>query len=191
MGKGITPPGVLILGLLLTLAVPGFAATAFDAAATPMLGHVVAAAAVMSILQWRRIGSWLHDHAGLRAARSFGFVFAICYALFSTALTVVLVQGQPVPRFNDVFLVGIVLTCYLFTWEPAACLLGISVLVSAWALPPNGSMVVRGFAEWYRLISFTLVAIFMIMVITRMKSRRSVVSMPVRGMAIHAAASGD
>ena len=48
------------------------------------------------------------------------------------------------PRFNDIFLVGIVLTCYLFTWQPAAYLLGISVLVSAWVLPPNGSLLVVG-----------------------------------------------
>ena len=83
------------------------------------------------------------------------------------------------------------LTCYFFTWEPSACLLVVSVLVSAWVLPPNGTLLVHGFNEWYRLISFTAVSIIMILLIARMKSQRRSegVSEPI--MDIRAASSAD
>jgi membrane protein implicated in regulation of membrane protease activity len=88
-------------------------------------------------------------------------------------VTTQLFSGNPIPRFNDVFLIGIVLTAYLFTWESAAYLLVISIGVSAWLLAPNGILRVEGFAEWYRLGSFTLVSVLLISLITRLKMRRN------------------
>jgi hypothetical protein len=195
--KGNDPRrGLLIAGLLMGLTIPGLAvsvpaAIAVDPGAVPMLWHILTGATVLAIFQWRRLGVWLRDHAGIRSPRSFGYVFAAAYALLSTSLALNLIHGEPVPRFNDIFLVGIVLTGYFFTWEPAACLLGVSVLVSAWVLPPDGTFRVVGFNEWYRLISFTVVSIFMIVLINRMKSHRRIdgVSEPLAGMRI--AASGD
>jgi hypothetical protein len=188
--------GLLIAGLLLSLtvpvlAVPGIAAITVDPAAVPMFWHVLLGAVVLSVCQWRRIGFWLRDHTHLRSPHAFGYVFAAAYALLSTPLALNLIHGEPVPRFNDIFLVGIVLTCYFFTWEPAACLLVLSVLVSAWVLPPNGTFVVQGFNEWYRLISFTAVSIIIILLIARMKSHRRLESISEPMMGIRSAATGD
>jgi len=187
---------LLIAGLLLGLTVPGLAvsspdAIAIDPGALPVFWHVLTAAAVLAIFQWRQIGAWLRQHVGLRSPRADGYVFATSFALLSTPLALNLIHGEPMPRFNDIFLVGVVLTCYFFTWEPAACLLAVSVLVSAWVLPPNGTFLVEGFNEWYRLISFTFVSILMILLITRMKSHRRIdnVSEPVMGLRV--ASSGD
>ena len=136
-----------------------------------MLWHIAGGTAVVSILNWRRIGAWLQERAGLQSSRSIGFVFATIFAVFAAPLALNL--GQPVPRFNDVFLVGVVLTAYLFCWEPAAYLLALSVLISAWVLPPNGTLRVVGFGEWYRLASFTAVSVFLVMLISRMKTRHA------------------
>jgi membrane protein implicated in regulation of membrane protease activity len=70
--------------------------------------------------------------------------------------------------------VGIVLTAYLYTWESAAYLVLISVGVAAWILPPDGSLLVQQFADWYRLVSFAALSVFLVCVITRMKTRRMV-----------------
>jgi hypothetical protein len=69
--------------------------------------------------------------------------------------------------------VGIVLTAYLFTWESALYLTIVSLLVSAWILPPGGSFSVQQFADWYRLLSFAALSVFLICLISRMKARRT------------------
>ena len=82
-----------------------------------------------------------------------------------------LVQRPPSPRFNDLFVVGIALTVYLYTWESAAYLLLIATTVSAWVLPPYGSLRVAGFNDRYRLVSFTCLSVFLICLLSRMKTR--------------------
>jgi K+-sensing histidine kinase KdpD len=101
-----------------------------------------------------------------------GFLFASIFSAAISPVTMQLFGGHPLPRFNDVFLLGIVLTAYFFTWESAAYLLVISILVSAWVLPPYGSFWIEGATEWYRLASFTLLSVFLILLITRMKARQ-------------------
>jgi hypothetical protein len=76
------------------------------------------------------------------------------------------------PRFNDIFLVGIALTVYFFSWESGAYLFAISLLASAWILSPGGTLRVEGFTEWYRLISFSTLSVFIILLLTRMKAKR-------------------
>jgi hypothetical protein len=114
----------------------------------------------------------LREQGGLRSTVATGYAFATLYALIAVPLTINLFDGAPMPRFNDIYLVGIVLTAYFFRWEPATYLLTISVLASAWILPPHGNMRVEGFAEWYRLLSFTAVSVFIIVLLTRVKVRR-------------------
>ena len=146
-------------------------APAFDPDSGPIFLHILAASGVLAVCNRQRIAARLRTHAGLGTNGPLGFAFATCFALIVMPLTTSLLRG-PVPRFNDVFLVGIVVTCYLFSWEPAVYLLAISILVSAWVLPPDGSLRVQGFKEWYRLISFTVVSSFLIALITRVKARR-------------------
>jgi hypothetical protein len=163
-------------------------ATPIDPGATAILWHILRGATLISALHWRRLASWIEVRWSLPPQQARGFVFAAFFAWITVPLTINLVQGQPMPRFNDIFLAGIVLTCYLFAWQPAAFLLGVSVLVSAWILPPYGSLEVRGFTEWFRLSSFTLLSTLLIVLIARMKARSK--PLPRRAMSASAAA-GD
>src|SRR5262245_42434215 len=122
-------------------------APAFDTNSGPIFLHILGASGVLAACNRQRIAAWLHMHARLRTSGPLGFIFATCFALIVMPLTTSLLRG-PVPRFNDIFLVGIVVTCYLFSWEPAVYLLAVSILVSAWVLPPDGSLRVQGFNEW-------------------------------------------
>jgi hypothetical protein len=153
------------------MAIPIPASAYVDPGTGAMLWQMGAAAIIGSLFYVRRIVMWLRRHLGLRSARAMGFLFASCFALVTSPLMWQLFNKQPLPRFNDIFLVGIVLTSYLFTWEPAVFLLVISLLVSAWILPPDGSLAVSEAQDWYRLFSFATVSVFLICLVTRMKSR--------------------
>jgi len=142
-----------------------------DPGSSVMIWQVSAIAVLGSLFCLRRLFGWVSDHLGFRSTRIAGFLFATLFALIACPLTLQLFEGHPLPRFNDLFLVGIVLTAYLFTWEASIYLLVISLLVSAWVLPPGGSFAVMGFTEWYRFASFAVVSIFLIFVITRLKAR--------------------
>jgi K+-sensing histidine kinase KdpD len=110
-----------------------------------------------------------------------GFLFATAYALVVSPVACGLFRYNHLPRFTDVFLLGIVLTVYLFTWEGAAYLLVISALIYAWVLPPYGNIRVDAAADWYRLISFTLVSLFLICLIARLKARHDLPAAPGEG----------
>ena len=137
-----------------------------------MLWQAAAAAAIGSLFYLRRVTVFVRKHAGLRSPRALGIVFAMSYALVVSPVVCSMCRRNLLPRFGDIFLLGIVLTVYLFTWEGAACLLVVGVLVSAWVLPPYGTLSLPGAADWYRLISFTIVSLFLICLITRLKVRR-------------------
>jgi hypothetical protein len=154
------------------MAVPRTVCAYVDPGTGTMLWQVAAAAVIGALFYVKRVATWIRSHFGLRSQRASGFAFASVFALFAAPLTITLVHGYAFPRFNDLLLIGIVLTAYLFTWEPAVFLLVISVLVSAWVLPPYGSMRIEGAAQWCRLISFTSLSVFLVCLITRMKARR-------------------
>jgi hypothetical protein len=160
-----------VAGLL--LAFPQAAQAYVDPGTGAMLWQVAAATVIGFLFYIKRIAAWVRSHLGLRSDRITGFVFATLFALVSSPVAMTVFHSRPLPRFNDVFLVGIVLTAYLFTWESATYLLVIALGVSAWILPPEGSMRVEQFADWYRLVSFAVLSIFLICLITRMKARRA------------------
>ena len=174
MYKGVSRcVGALLFLALLTMAIPQKASAYVDPGTGSMLWQMAAAALIGSLFYLRRVAGWVRVLIGLRSSKSMGFLFASVFGLAVSPLTLQLFGGHPLPRFNDVFLVGIVLTAYFFTWESAAYLMVISILVSAWILPPNGTLRIEGFAEWYRLASFTMVSVLLISLITRMKTHRS------------------
>lgn len=142
-----------------------------DSGAQPMMFHLLGAGTLLSILKWRRILELLGEYVGLRREESSGWMFAAIYATVSVPLTFILFQGQPLPRFNDIFLIGISITAYFFSWRPALFLLAVSVLTTAWILPPFGSLLVAGFSQWYRLVSFSAVGAFLILLLSRRKAR--------------------
>jgi len=100
-----------------------------------------------------------------------GLLFATVYSLVTSPLVCSLFHSRPLPRFNDIFLVGIVLTTYLFTWESGTYLLAISLAVSAYVLPPYGSFAVATPDDWYRMASFGCISVFLIGLVHRLKTR--------------------
>lgn len=171
--------------LALLLAVPQLASAYVDPGTGTMLWQMAAAAVIGSLFYVKRIWIWLRTHLGLGSSKTAGFAFATAFALLATPLTVILFEGHALPRFNDIFLIGIVLTAYRFRWEPAVYLLAISLLVSAWVLPPYGSFRVSGFAEWYRMLSFAAVSVILVYLVSRGKARKDsdqgTRSFPLRG----------
>jgi Domain of unknown function (DUF4118) len=76
----------------------------------------------------------------------------------------------PPPRFADIYLVGIVLTAYLFSWVPALMLYVWSLLVCLWVLPPPGSFLVATPTDMYRVISYSVCSLAVIAIIRRLQS---------------------
>jgi K+-sensing histidine kinase KdpD len=135
-----------------------------------MLWQVAAAACIGSLFYVRRVAMWARHRVDFRSPRAMGYVFATVYGLVVSPLVCSLCRSGHVPRFGDLFLLGIVLSAYFFTWEAAAYLLGVAVLVSAWVLPPDGSFAVAARTDLYRIVSFALVSVFLICLITRVKA---------------------
>lgn len=105
---------------------------------------------------------WLREHFGPRSLRFDGFLFASAYAALATAAACELFKGHLLPRFNDIYLLGIVLTAYRFTWRSAAYLLALALALSAWAQPPV--------SDRYGMISFAAVSVCSIAVMARLKT---------------------
>ena len=184
--------GILTL-LALIMAMPRPAHAYVNPGNGAMIWQVLAAAGIGSLFYVRKVFIWVREHLGFRSTRITGFIFASVFALIASPLTVTLFDGLPLPRFNDLFLIGIVVTAYLFTWESAAYLLMIALGVSAWVLPPTGTFMIQGFTDWYRIISFAVVSAFMVALITRMKSQpspRRVREAQTSMLQMHGAASG-
>ena len=137
-----------------------------------MLWQLAAGTVIGGLFFVNEILAFLRVRLGSSSRLAAGFLFATAYAMLAIPVLLIVFAGHALPRFNDVFLIGIVLTGYLFRWEPAAYLLGISLLVSAWILPPYGSFRIVGFAEWYRMVSFTVVAVFLMHLVNRSKNRK-------------------
>jgi len=158
--------------LLLVMATPRRASAYVDPGSGAMLWQAAAAACIGSLFYMRRVVVWVRRHVDFRSQRAMGFVFATAYALVVSPLVLALCRNGQMPRFGDLFLLGVMLTVYFFTWEAATYLLGLGVLVSAWVLPPDGTLAVVQTQDVYRLISFTLVSLFLICLIARVKAGR-------------------
>jgi K+-sensing histidine kinase KdpD len=177
----------------LILALPQIAQAYVDPGTGAMLWQVGAASVIGALFYVKRIAAWLRNRLGLRSERAFGYAFATFFALVTSPITMALFHQHALPRFNDVFLVGVVLTAYFFTWDASVYLLLVSLLVSAWILPPDGSLAVQQFADWYRLISFGALGVFLVCLISRMKARSSAIRADEEGPfeMSRLAASGD
>ena len=176
---------LIVLGLLTVLAVPAFAALKLDPGAAPMAWHLVAGAAILAAFRSQTILQFLREHAGLGNHRYGGFVFAGLWTLIALPLCLIWLGGSPLPVPSDVFLIGIALTAYLFAWRPAAALLVVGSLASAWVLPPSSSLALAGPTEWLQLLSFAAISLFLIFLLSRIRMRKA----PVQR--IPSAASGD
>ncbi len=143
-----------------------------DPGSGAMIWQMAAAAVIGSLFYVKRIFTWAKKQFSLGSPLAMGFAFATLFALVACPVTVMIFANNPLPRFNDLFLIGVVLTAYFFRWEPALYLLGISLLVSAWILPPTGSFHLAGPIEWYRILSFGLVSLLLVCIVSRSKARK-------------------
>jgi K+-sensing histidine kinase KdpD len=129
--------------------------------------RVCSFAAVAVSLIWG-IGR-LKVEAHRRRASNRAFAFATIYAVLATLTVLVAFNSKPIPRFNDIFLVGIAVVAYLFNEISAAYLLGIALVVTAWVLPPANSLAIARLEDDYRILSFCAVAGILIAIMKRLK----------------------
>jgi len=129
----------------------------------------------------------LKSRRGRQTPSPLGYLFATTCALVGAMINFIGFHGQPVPRFNDVFLVGIAVTVYFFSVTPATYLLALSIAVSAWILPPGNSFWVQSLADCYRLISYTVVAGLLLFLTARLKtwSSHALQGNQLEGLSIH------
>jgi hypothetical protein len=176
--------------LAVLLATPKVASAYVDPGSGAMLWQMAAAAVIGSLFYVKRVWIWLRGRLAVESPMAAGFAFATLFALVVTPVTVIVFEGHALPRFNDIFLIGIVVTVYRFRWEPSIYLLGISLLVSAWILPPQRSFRVSGFADWYRILSFAVVSVILVCLVSRGKARKQLDerarAFPLRGAAVGA-----
>lgn len=182
--------GLMFVLLIAILATPRLASAYIDPGSGSMLWQATAAACIGSLFYVRQVAMWVRKSLDLRSPRALGFAFATSYAMIVSPVICGLYRYKELPRFGDIFLLGIVLTEYFFTWEAAAYLLFVAVIVSAWILHPSGSLAVTGTANWYRLSSFSVVSVFLICVIARVKSRHSAPASRQDGMRVPRAVMG-
>jgi hypothetical protein len=161
-----------LFSLFLILIIPRRANAYVDPGGGAIVWQAAAAACIGSLFYLHRVARWVGRHLGVRSPRTLGFVFATSYAFVASPVVRSLFLRYQLPRFGDIYLLGVVLTAYLFTWEGAAYLLVIAVVVSAWILPPSGTLSVASAADQYRITSFTVISLFLICLITRLKTRR-------------------
>jgi Domain of unknown function (DUF4118) len=169
LGKGLHG---WVSAVAILMSFPQAAHAYVDPGTGDLLWQVAAATVIGALFYLNRIAAWLRNRLGLRSQRAMGFAFATFFAAVTAPITLAVFQQHPLPRFNDVFLVGVVLTAYFFDWVPSVYLLLVSLLVSAWILPPHGSLAVGHFEDWYRLVSFAALSVFLVCLITRMKARK-------------------
>ena len=91
------------------------------------------------------------------------YFFAAAYSLTATVIALPL---DPIPpRFMDLYLVGIMYSTFRWSWRPAALIYLLSLAGAAWILPRFASVAVSGGANGYRMLSYTVTAVFAMQVI--------------------------
>jgi hypothetical protein len=165
------PRLAVLSATLVLLATPRQASAYVDPGSGAMLWQLAAAGFIGSLFYVRSVVAWIRKHRGLHSARAAGFLFATLYALIASPCVLSVFHARAIPRFNDIFLVGIVLTSYLFTWESAVYLLVLSIVVTAYVMPPYGTFRIAAASDIYRLISFTAVSVFLVILVTRLKRK--------------------
>ena len=122
-----------------------------------------------ALFYWEQLTGWIGALAQQNSRFGPGYVLATGYALLAILVVDVTFTLHPLPRFDDIFLVGIALTAYFFNSKPAAFLLLIAILVSAWVLPPADSFKIADPVDWYRISSFAAVSVLLMGVIAKLK----------------------
>lgn len=121
------------------------------------------------------VASWFDRLVQPRRTLVLGSVFALLYGTLATAVSLTVFSSTYTPRFSDIFLIGVLLTSYLYCWQPAAVLFLHSLLVTAYVLPPAGDIRVASPTDIYRILSYAACCLLFIglMEAARKRSRKS------------------
>src|SRR5262245_1511119 len=101
-----------LAAISLLLGFPVMAHAYVDPGTGIMFWQIAAALALGMLLYVKRVFVWVRRNLGYRSERATGFAFATLFAVITSPVTMAVFHSHPLPRFNDVFLVGIVLTAY-------------------------------------------------------------------------------
>ena len=147
-----------------------------DPGSGAMVWQLAAASVIGMMFYVRRLVTWLRSVAGERINAASGFLFATVYGGASTAIALRLFATRPIPRFGDIFLIGVVLTVYLFSWQPAIYLYIWSLAVMVYVLPPYEHFRIAQEGDIYRMVSYSVCCLFVIWIIDRVRSNRMATS---------------
>ena len=157
-----------VVCVLLAASRPAAAYT--DPGSGAMVWQLAVASIVGLLFYVRRLAAWMSFLRGNRARRYGGFLFAALYGTISSLVTLLVFRAHPVPRFSDIFLIGVVLTAHLFSWQPAIFLYVGSLLVTIYVLPPFGQFRLSGEGDVYRILSYSVCCIFLIWIVERKRA---------------------
>ena len=96
------------------------------------------------------------------------YLFAVTYSL-AVSWTIALLFPNPPPRIMDLYLIGIAFACARWSVAPALVIYLTSLLFGAWILPPNGSFLVSDGHDIYRMVSYGVTSIVVMMAIKSAK----------------------
>jgi K+-sensing histidine kinase KdpD len=98
------------------------------------------------------------------------YLVASIYAL-ATTWGILLAFGTPPPRFMDIYLIGIAFCYARWSLGPALMLYISSLVFAAWILPPRNSLMVSDGFDLYRMFSYSLTCVAVMIAIDYAKSR--------------------
>jgi hypothetical protein len=163
--------------LLLALDRPAGAYT--DPGSGAMVWQLAAASMIGTLFYVRRVVVWLRSQGENRVRAYSGFLFATLYGGIASLIAFNVFAAHPLPRFGDIFLIGVVLTAYLFSWQPALYLYLSSLVVTIYVLPPFRHFRIAQYDDLYRVISYSVCCLFLIWIVERRRANRA----PVRNEA--------
>ena len=173
-----------VVCLLLAVHRPAGAYT--DPGSGAMVWQLAAASMIGMLFYVRRVVVWLRSLGGNRVRAYSGFLFATLYGGVAGLIALNVFAAHPVPRFGDIFLIGVVLTAYLFAWQPALYLYLSSLVVTIYVLPPFGHFSIARYDDLYRVISYSVCCLFLIWIVERRRENRA----PARNEAAMVMAAG-
>ena len=164
---------VLSLVACVLLAAGRPAAAYTDPGSGAMIWQLAVASIVGLLFYVRRLAVWLGAVQPLQEnSVGRGFLFATLYGGIASLVALHLFGGHPVPRFGDIFLIGVVLTVHLFSWQPALFLYFGSLPVTIYVLPPFGQFRIGRSDDVYRIVSYSVCCLFLIWIVERQRAKR-------------------
>ncbi len=141
-----------------------------------MMWQLGVAALVGYLFYVRRFWKWLTGRGNSR--RPLGFLFAFSFAAIAAVVVSLAFRDRPIPRLSEVFVVGVALDAYFFTWESAVSLLAAGLVIGAYHLASPIPGQSHSSADLYWLASYSLMSFLLVVSMARLKRRAGARSQP-------------